>query len=235
MLVLGITTSTPQIGVALGGNEGVLAAWAAVRGRHHAELVTPAIAQVCDSAGFSLTDVGLVAVDTGPGLFTGLRVGVATAKATALALGVPMIGMSSLDLLAFRARLSSRPITAVIDARRGELFVASYVAVPGGVQRTTEPHTATPDDLAADLVATPGEHLLVGDGARRYAALFEENARVEVADAGSGFPSAPGLVQLAHAQALREEWSSPMEIRCEYLRQPDAAINWETRDGGVGR
>jgi len=235
MLVLGITTSTPQIGVALGGNDGVLSAWAAVRGRHHAELVTPAIAEVCASADVALSDVGVVAVDVGPGLFTGLRVGVATAKATALALGVPMIGMSSLDLLAFRARYASRAITAVIDARRGELFVASYVAVPGGVQRTGEPHTASPEDLAADLLATPGEHLLVGDGARRYAALLEENDRVELADAGSGYPSAPGLVQLAHALALREVWSAPAEIQCEYLRQPDAEINWQTRDEGVVR
>lgn len=136
MLILGITTSTPQIGLAVGGQEGVLSTWSAVRGRHHAELVTPAIAEVCASAGIELSEVGLVAVDIGPGLFTGLRVGVATAKAAALALGVPMIGVSSLDLLAFRVRYASRTVTAVIDARRGELFVASYVPVPGGVQRT---------------------------------------------------------------------------------------------------
>lgn len=235
MLILGITTSTPQIGLAVGGQEGVLSTWSAVRGRHHAELVTPAIAEVCASAGIELSEVGLVAVDIGPGLFTGLRVGVATAKAAALALGVPMIGVSSLDLLAFRVRYASRTVTAVIDARRGELFVASYVPVPGGVQRTNEPHTASPEDLAADLLATSGEHLLVGDGARRYAELLVQNDRVELADAGSGYPSASGLVQLAHAQAMREEWSTPTEIACEYLRQPDAEINWQTRAEGVVR
>jgi tRNA threonylcarbamoyladenosine biosynthesis protein TsaB len=233
MLVLGMSTSTPQVGVAIGGHEGVLASWHAVRGRHHAELLTPAIAHTCDSAGVALADVGVVAVDVGPGLFTGLRVGVATAKAVATALGVPMIGVSSLDLLAFTVRESSRPITAVIDARRGELFVASYVAVPGGVQRTVEPHTASPDELSAELLATAGEHLLIGNGARRYADVFASNDRVALTDAGSGHPSAAALVQLAHAHALREEWVAPTEIRCAYLRQPDVEINWQTRDGAV--
>lgn len=233
MLVLGITTSTPQVGVAIGGHEGVLASWHAVRGRHHAELLTPAIAQTVASAGRTLDDIGVVAVDIGPGLFTGLRVGVATAKAVATALGVPMIGESSLDLLAFSMRYASRPITAAIDARRGELFVASYVTVPGGLQRVVEPHTASPDELAAELMASAGEHLLIGDGALRYAELLGADDRVELADAGAGRPSADALVQLADAQALREEWVPPTEIRCTYLRQPDAEINWQTRDGGV--
>ncbi len=75
----------------------------APRGRRHAEILTPAIAFVCEQAGIDLQEVGVVAVDVGPGLFTGLRVGIATAKALAQALRVPMIGLSSLDLLAHRS------------------------------------------------------------------------------------------------------------------------------------
>ena len=81
----------------------------------------------------------MVAVDLGPGLFTGLRVGIATAKAIAQALRVPMIGVSSLDLLAFPARFSHRLIAAVIDARRGEVFSAP---VPPGARRRAAAHRA---------------------------------------------------------------------------------------------
>lgn len=232
MLVLGLTTSTPQIGVALGDQSGLRAGWATVRGRHHAELVTPAITEVCAAAGVSVSDVGVVAVDTGPGLFTGLRVGVATAKATAFALGVPVIDVSSLDLLAFAYRYVGRRVTATIDARRSELFVASYVAVPGGMQRVSEPRTATADELAAECQAEPGPHLLVGNGAQRYAEVFAGNDRVELADAS--YPSGLALVSLAHARAMREDWVRPEQIECTYLREPDAAINWETRDGHMG-
>jgi tRNA threonylcarbamoyladenosine biosynthesis protein TsaB len=172
----------------------------------------------------------VVAVDVGPGLFTGLRVGVATAKALAFALRVPMIGVASLDLLAFPVRFSNRLIVAAIDARRGELYYAFYRQVPGGVQRLGDHLLGTPDDLASELLATGEEVLLVGDGAHRYAEAFEGLARVEIVDAGSSHPSAASLVQLAHAQALREEFERPEVIEPIYLRRPDAEINWVTRE-----
>ena len=135
MIILGIETATTQVGCAIGGVEGVLASFNANRGRRHAETLAPAIEFVCKQARVELQEISAVAVDIGPGLFTGLRVGIATAKAMAQALRVPMIGLSSLDLLAFPVRYSNRLIVPVIDARRGEVFTAFYRQVPGGVQR----------------------------------------------------------------------------------------------------
>ena len=143
MIVLGIESSTAQVGCALGGHEGVLASFHAARGRRHAEILVPAVAFVCEQADVKLAEVGVIAVDIGPGLFTGLRVGVATAKALAQALRVPMVGMSSLDLLAYPVRFTRRLVAAVIDARRGEVFSALYRQVPGGVQRVSEPVVTT--------------------------------------------------------------------------------------------
>src|SRR5699024_9651502 len=139
------------------------------RGRRHAENLTPAIRFVCDQARVELADISCIAVDNGPGLFTGLRVGVASGKAIAQALRIPMITVSSLDLLAFPLRFGNRRIATVIDARRGEVFWALYQPVPGGVQRVSEPTVGSPDDLAAELLAIADETLLVGDGAIRYA------------------------------------------------------------------
>jgi tRNA threonylcarbamoyladenosine biosynthesis protein TsaB len=87
----------------------------------------------------------------------------------------------------------------------------------------------SPADLASDLFATGEEALLVGDGAHRYREHFEDLARVEIVDRGSSHPSAASLVQLAHAQALREEFSQIDSIAPIYLRRPDAEINWSTR------
>ena len=133
MLIIGIDTATAQVSVAVGGHEGVLASTQSLRGKQHAEVLTPAIEFTCRQARIELSEISVVAVDLGPGLFTGLRVGVASAKAMAHALNVPMIGVSSLDLLAFPVRFTSRLIVATIDARRGELFYAFYRQVPGGV------------------------------------------------------------------------------------------------------
>ncbi len=230
MLILGIETATAQAGCAIGGHEGVRASIHSARAKRHCENLTPAIEFLCVQAEVTLNEIGLVAVDVGPGLFTGLRVGLATAKAIAYARRIPMIGVSSLDLLAFPVRFSSRLIVAAIDARRGEIYHAFYRQVPGGVQRVTEYAVATPDDLASELLATGEELLLVGDGAHRYREVFEGLAKVEIVDQANSQPSAASLVQLAHARALREDFSQPGDIEPIYLRRPDAEINWTTRD-----
>ncbi|MGQ0431769.1 MAG: tRNA (adenosine(37)-N6)-threonylcarbamoyltransferase complex dimerization subunit type 1 TsaB [Microthrixaceae bacterium] len=230
MLILGITTSTAQVGCAIGGHEGILGAIHSSRGRRHAETLTPAVEFLCRQTRVQLSDIGAIAVDLGPGMFTGLRVGIAAGKALAHARRLPMIGVSSLDLLAFPLRHSNRRIVCAIDAGRGELFHASYRQSPGGVQRLTEPEVATPDDLASDLVATNEELLLVGDGALRYREVLDIVTRIELADPGMAYPQASSLVQLAHARALREDFVSPAELTPLYLRRPDAEINWVTRD-----
>lgn len=230
MLILGITTSTAQVGCALGGHEGVLGAVHSSRGRRHAETLTPAIEFLCRQARVDLPDIGAVAVDVGPGMFTGLRVGVAAAKALSYARRLPMIGVTSLDLLAFPLRHSRHRIVCTVDAGRGEIFHASYRHSPGGVQRLTEPSVSSPDDLASDLEAGHEETLLVGDGAVRHRASFEGIDRLDLADPGMSHPSAGSLVQLAHARALREEFVAPGEVTPLYLRKPDAEINWKTRD-----
>ncbi|WP_419926993.1 tRNA (adenosine(37)-N6)-threonylcarbamoyltransferase complex dimerization subunit type 1 TsaB [Candidatus Poriferisocius sp.] len=229
MLILGIESATQQVGCALGGHEGVLASAHSARGRRHAENITPQIQFVARQARINLRDVGCVAVDLGPGLYTGLRVGISSAMAMAYALGVPMIGVSSLDLLAFAVRHANRLIVAAIDARRNELFHAFYRQVPGGVQRVSEPQVGTPDDLASELLAAGEEVLLVGDGARRYSEVFAGLQKTDIAEQGLAHPSAASLVQLAHARALREEFVKPWDLRPIYLRNPDADMNWKTR------
>jgi tRNA threonylcarbamoyladenosine biosynthesis protein TsaB len=231
MLILGIETATQQVSVALGGHEGVIGLVEIARGRRHAETLVPAIDFLSSQADIGLDEIGLVAVDIGPGLFTGMRVGLATAKALAQALRVPMIGISSLDLLAFPHRRSDRVVVPVVDARKGEVFYAMYRQVPGGLQQVAPPRAAPVDELIADLLARSQDTLCVGDGALRYRNEIRDGYHCEFAD--EAHPSAAPLVQLAHARALREEWSNPSEIQPLYLRPPDAEINWAVRATGT--
>jgi len=244
MLILAIETATAQVGCALGNHQGVLASFhcrpsshpagtagnAAPRQRH-AEILVPAIEFSCAQAGVELSEVGAVAVDVGPGLFTGLRVGVATAKALAQALRVPTLGVSSLDLLAFPVRHSRRLIVAVVDARRGELFYAFYRHAPGGAQRLSDYQLGTPADVTSELEARGEETLIVGDGTLRYPELGDDS-RCDLGGEGLAHPSAAALVELAHPRAVREEFSPSWELEPLYLRQADAAVNWERRTAG---
>jgi tRNA threonylcarbamoyladenosine biosynthesis protein TsaB len=230
VIILGIETATQQVGCALGGVEGVLASFHSTRDRRHAEMLTPAIEFLCRQARVDFKEVSVVAVDIGPGLFTGLRVGIATAKAVASALRVPMIGLSSLDLLAYPLRHSSRVVVPVIDAKRGEVFTAMYRQVPGGIQRVEPYRLTTPQELSSELQARNDDILLVGDGALRYREVFADAHHGEIGSVGFAFPSAAALVELAQPKALREEFVQPWDLEPMYLRKSDAEINWDIRE-----
>ncbi len=234
MLILGIESATALTGCALGGNTGVLAAIRTTRDRRHAELLAPQIRTLCQQAGVSLHDLAVVAVDVGPGLYTGLRVGVMTALTIAQARKVPMIGVTSLDLAAFPVRHTCRSVVVVIDARRGEVFHARYRPVPAGMQRISEPALGSPDAVVSEIMAVGEEVLVVGDGVVRYRSIFQGISGIEIADEGFAHPSAESLVQLAHAYALREEFVRPDQIRPIYLRSPDAEARWPPATGPDG-
>ena len=109
-LTLGIATATSQVGVALAGPDGPVASLHVRQGRRHAELLAPGIETLMRMAGVGMSSVGRIAVDIGPGLFTGLRVGVATAKALASARDLPIVGCSSLEVLAHAHHGGGRPV-----------------------------------------------------------------------------------------------------------------------------
>src|SRR5512133_633507 len=137
MIVLGLDTATAQAGVAIGTSEKTLAAFQLVRDRYHAESLAPAVAFLCERAGLDLSAIDAIAVDVGPGSFTGLRVGVAMAKALAHSLGKPTIPVSSLEILAQSARFTSRTIVPTLDALRDEVYYAIYRTVGGGVEEVS--------------------------------------------------------------------------------------------------
>ena len=233
MIVLGVDTSTPQTSVAIGTEREVLAN-VSIAGKARQESVTPALQQLLAWSGLDLGRVGGIAVGIGPGLFTGLRVGVETAKTLAQVLNVPIVGITSLDALAFAVRHTFRRIACVIDARRGEVFAAVYRAVPGGVVRETEHLVLKPDHLVAELQAVPGEVLCVGNGAILYRREIEDlGSRVEFASPAVAHPDAAALVELAIPRFLREEHDRLFDVVPLYLRKSDAEIAWDQRTRGA--
>lgn len=235
MLVLGIETSTPVSSVALVTEQGVIAAISLSRGRGHAEFLAPAIKLLCEQAELSLSQVSGIAVGLGPGLFTGMRVGIATAKGLSLSLNAPIIGIPSLDLLAYDVRYTSRTICACIDARRGEVFSALYRQVPGGIQRVGEYGVYAPEKLAGELEARGEEVLFVGNGALLYRGVLPQR-RADYASIARAFPSAVALAELSLPRFIREDTDSVHELEPLYLRKADVQIGWETRSmSAIGR
>ena len=233
MIVLGIDTSTSQTSVALWATGEVVGALQFAGVRKHDD-VAPAVERLMEWTGIDLQHVGGVAVGTGPGLYTGLRVGVEAAKTFAQVLRVPIVGVSSLDVLAFAVRTTRRRIGAVLDARRGEVFFAFYRSVHGGVMREGDYRVDRPAALAAELEAVPEEVLLVGNGAMLYRRELEEpGVHVAFAPAALAHPWASALVELSAARFIREETDRPADVVPLYLRKTDAEISWDRRARGA--
>ncbi len=225
MILLALESATVEVGAAIAGDHGVLSACAARPGRRHVETLHRAVSCAAALASVTLEEVGAVAVDVGPGLFTGIRVGLAAAKGFALALGVPAIALTSLEVLSHAARCSGPVVVPVVDMRRGEVaWQLGGTTSVGGTQA-----------LAAALATLGAPALLVGDGARRHGA-----ALVEAVAALGGPPprlggdelGAPPVASLADLglRRLEEGRTIPAEgLAAEYLRAPDARINFASR------
>jgi len=233
MNVLGFDTATRATTVAFLPEEGD-----AVEARHdpapgerpgHAAELLRLVEDVLARAGAAWEDVDRLAVGTGPGTFTGLRIGIATARALAQARDLPLVGVGSLRALAEGALAegpaADRPVLAVLDARRGEAFAAAWS--PG--DRPGEllvPVALAPERLAEWVVALPATPLAVGDGALEFRAFLQQ-AGAEVPPDGSP------LHRLAarHVCRLAREAPPPGReaVLPEYLRLPDAEITARRR------
>ncbi len=235
MLVLAFDTATAVVSVAVGDDGAVLGEIRLSAGRRHAETLVPAISYLCDGVGVDLAHVAAIAVGLGPGLFTGLRVGVTTAKMMAQALRVPVVGVPSLDLVAWPLRHTSRTVVAVLDARRREVFHARYRPLPGGLERLGDYSVGTPAALVGELQVEGNEVLLAGDGVDAYRECFDGLEHAERAGAEFVAPSAAALVDLATRRIEREEFDTPWDVRPLYLRASDAEIEWDRSRTGVAR
>jgi len=205
VLLLALDTATPAVTVALHDGVAVVAEVAAVDPRRHGELLSVFIEHVLRKAAASRGDLTAVAVGTGPGPYTGLRVGLVTARVLSSALQLPAIGICSLDVIAAQACVSSAGSEFLVatDARRREVYWARYR--PDG-SRSAGPQVSRPADVPAGLP-------VAGEGAVRYPELTSQPLE----------PRYPSAAQLACLAVRRLRAGGPADLpEPLYLRRPDA-------------
>ena len=203
--MLAIDTSSVVTSVAVHDGSGVVADASHRAPNRHAEILTPAVSAVVHEAGATMRDVTSIAVGVGPGPFTGLRVGLMTARALGHALGVDVLGVVSLDSVAAQVR---RGCVVVTDARRREVYTASY---DDSARRGAGPEVVAPADLGDRLRAVGYAGAVVGPGVALYPDAFAELDVVADVDA-----SAAEIARLAVAGSTVPS-TAPL-----YLRRPDA-------------
>jgi tRNA threonylcarbamoyl adenosine modification protein YeaZ len=205
VLLLAFDTATAAVTVAVRDDERVLAEVTRVDARRHGELLAPSITEALAGAGAARDDVTAVAVGVGPGPYTGLRVGLVTARVLGAVLGVPVVGVCTLDVIARGAAAAAggREFLVATDARRQEVYWARY---SGEARRLTGPSVASPASLDPTVPAA-------GEGPWLYPEAFSDPI-------GPRYPAASLLADLA---AERLVVNAPLlPARPLYLRRPDA-------------
>lgn len=206
-MLLSFDTATPLVSVALHDGEDVVAERSSELAMKHGEQLAPLIESLLNDTGLVRQDLTAIAVGVGPGPFTGLRVGLVTARTLGYVLEIPVYGVCSLDVIAVEAvdtgTVGHGDFVVATDARRKEVYLATY---DEQARRLDGPSVSKPTDAATDLP-------VAGDGARLYPEAFSRGV-------GPSRPSAGWL-----ARVVAEERAELLDPDPLYLRRPDAVVN----------
>ncbi len=231
MLVLGIESSTTQGGVAIVGEDRVLCEAILNVEVTHSERLLPAVDRALGEARISLEALGGIAVSIGPGSFTGLRIGLSTAKGLAYATGLPLVGVPTLEAMAWTLPAARWQICPVLDARKQEVYAALFQHDRDGLRRVSEDMAVAPETLCR-LIKKPT--LFLGDGLAAYRALFQERLgdHLLLPPLASRGARPACVAELGRRRLLRGERDLPETLVPCYLRPSEAELR---RRPGVTR
>lgn len=223
MNLLAIETATPSCAVGIRTADGREVARVVDDGRRHTEALTEAMKELLDEVMLTPRDVDRVVVDRGPGLFTGLRVGIATAIAFSEALGCELVGVTSLEMLAGGAIESGvrGTVVACVDGRRGEIFVQTFV-LDTDLSPVDDARVTSAADIASQWRVAGTSVTFTGDGVERYRAVFAQLPSAAL------FHQVVPSVRAALAMGAKRP---PQDVVLPlYLREADAVANFATRE-----
>jgi tRNA threonylcarbamoyladenosine biosynthesis protein TsaB len=192
--------------------------------RHHTETLVPGIRDLLESVRLAPKELDRVVVDRGPGLYTGLRVGVATAIGLSLGASADLVSVTSLELLAHGAqrRGTRGTFVAAVDGRRGEVFVQTFSLNEGDVDSLSEPTVTTPAALVDEWMRRDEAVTFGGDGVTRYEVEFQRLVTASLL--------AQNVPPPLEAIALGATRTSVDAVTPLYLREADAIANFSTRE-----
>lgn len=229
MLILAIDSSTPVAGVALVRDEAVMREVFINFRRQHSEILMPLVDQILQGCEMTAQDLDALAVTVGPGSFTGLRIGMAAVKGLSLAAGLPVVGVSTLEVIAHNLCFTDSLVCPILNARRGEVYGACYDN-RGNYPRLLAPEQACPPpEFARQALALARQEemqgiIWLGDGCEAYREELAGAIRqpLRMAPAHLMLPRAAALGSLALVKANRGEFEPVMTMRPRYIRLSEA-------------
>jgi tRNA threonylcarbamoyladenosine biosynthesis protein TsaB len=231
--ILSIDTATKITGLALHQDEQLVAESFLHTSKTHSERVMPMILQLMENAGLSFSDLNAVAVASGPGSFTGLRIGMATAKGIAQVRNLPVIGVNTLDALAQNGLGFTGLISPILDARKNEVYNALYRNQHGMLERVSEYRAIAPEKLLEELSVSSESVLFVGDAVATYQGLIATTLAAQAVffAENMSLPRGSQVGGLAAKRLALGESDDLYGLKPFYIRQSEAEVTWAKRFG----
>lgn len=223
MIVLGIETSSTCGSVAVVQDRKVLGELFFNTGRKHSTKIVPSITNLLSTVGLDKADLEGLAVTSGPGSYTSLRIGISIAKGLAYSLDIPLIGISTLQCVAFNSIISPHLICSLIDARKGELYSALFRYNTGELERISEDQIVSIDYLCQ---AIDEKTVLIGDGLYLYKSTFVDriNGLVLFAPEHLCYGRASSCAILGIDNFKKAKRDEVNTLVPKYIRQADAEL-----------
>lgn len=228
MLILGLDTATPWGGVALGNEEEIYFEISLNSGKGGGEYLLSILNQFMAKCGKKLNEVDLIAAGTGPGSYTGIRVGLAAVRGLAEGLKVPVMGVNTLRIIAENAYRSSQWVAALIDARRASVYAALYRNSIQGLEEYWPPYYTDVESFAKKI-ATLNDVLICGDGGTRYQDIWGKNSQIKIGPSTWNRPSTANLVRIANQLWNSKNKTGTEALSPTYLRRVEAEARLEER------
>lgn len=224
MKVLAIDSSGMAASAAVANDNNVIAEFTINNRQTHSQTLLPMVDNVVQMSEIPLTEIDAIAVASGPGSFTGLRIGSATAKGLGFALNKPVVPVPSLDALAYKAACFNGIICPLMDARRNQVYTAAYHIKEGRLVNIIEQKATGIMDILPELRAYGREVLFLGDGADVYKDIIikEADMKFSFAPAHISKQSAASVAMLGIIYYSEGRYESAAEHRPFYLRKPQA-------------
>jgi len=224
MKILGIDTTTKFLSLGI-YNEGKIYGYNLQLGTKLSSLLAKTIQRVLDAVGLEIKNIDYLACGLGPGSFTGVRVGLSTIKAIAFSLNKPVVGISTLDILARNTKSRDGHIVPIIDARRNLIYCSIYKIKKGSTIIRITPYMLLTIDGFLKKIKNIKQVEILGDAAGLYKETILKNIKnAIILDKDYWYPQAHNIIELAKERIKGKEFDNPFKIKPIYLYPKECQV-----------